>query len=296
MMGFLCHQPDTCIGSKWDSKGKHPNPCQLLPILPILSSNRQMKIKIHLNSHSGNNNDMINKLHIILHQFNCCSPLCDETLTNIRNHDWSEYLKIVDRFKISTSTISLEPAISHLLDFTNQHYENKIQHHIRDIQLLIESTHHKLIMTYSTEKSTEDMISELFMDSLNNFTSYIRHKFQHTDPKPQAVNDVESDSTILSTSVSSDAMINQLMSFSNVTEVELSQSSHNTSGKNKRNRKSKKDRIKQPHNSTTCTRPECYSCAKDNIFNLTGRPLGREQILTVVQGIVLHPKDSREYT
>ena len=67
-------------------------------------------------------------------------------------------------------------------------------------------------------------------------------------------------------------------------------SSQDKSDRRKRNRKSKKDRLKNPHNNTTCTIPDCYSCAKNNVFNLTGKPLSREQTLLLSKGLSFIPK------
>ena len=59
---------------------------------------------------------------------------------------------------------------------------------------------------------------------------------------------------------------------------------------NKRNRKSKKDRCKHIHNSKKCIRPHCFSCAKENVVNLTGKSLSRQQITLLSKGLSYVPR------
>jgi len=180
-MGSSCHQPDTRTQLRGDSKGKHPIGKPLpaatkgaVAVPPILLSNRQ--IEIYMNPHIRNNiNSTINKLHDISHQLKCCSPLCDAVLINFRDHNWSGYLQPLGRLGVDTSTVNLEPVIDHLVKFTNQHYENKKQCHIRNIQSLIETTHHNVIMSHSTDNLTVEAIVELFQLLIDQF-----HKLHQT--------------------------------------------------------------------------------------------------------------------
>jgi len=61
-------------------------------------------------------------------------------------------------------------------------------------------------------------------------------------------------------------------------------------GKQRRNRKSKKDRSKHPHGKLKCVRPDCFSCSQDNVFNLTGKPLSREQTLLLSKRLSFIPR------
>jgi len=117
-----------------------------------------------------------------------------------------KYLQSLQRLEVDTSTVDLSPVIDHLVHFTNQYYNSKMQQCVNDFQQLTKTTYHKLIL--STDTSTTNAIRELLKSSLDNFTNYIKFKYQCTHPTPLVV---VNDESTLSTFVSSDAVLAQLL-------------------------------------------------------------------------------------
>jgi len=83
-----------------------------------------------------------------------------------------------------------------------------------------------------------------------------------------------------------------LLNYSDITEVSspspntgVSDHDNQRLVRRRNNRKSKKDRSKHTHNAQRFFRPDYFSCAKENIVNLTGKPLTRQQTTLLSRGL-----------
>ena len=147
-------------------------------------------------------------------------------------------------------------------------------------------------------KTNPHHIGRLILASLITFKNYIEHKYQPVTTTPNTVESDRIDSTQSDSSTSSERVMAQLLDFSDISSTsseapvtDAVDDSSGPPGTRKKITKSKKDRAKLgAHNSQKCIRPHCFSCAKENVVNLTGKPLSRQQITLLSQGLSFIPR------
>ena len=82
--------------------------------------------------------------------------------------------------------------------------------------------------------------------------------------------------------------LKHMLHYSDISEASLSPnvSSNAIRVRCRRNRKSKKDRSNHPHDKLECVRPDSFSCAQENVFNL----MGRSTTLLLSKGLSFIPR------
>ena len=247
-------------------------------------------------------NLMIDNIELSLNKINDTFVQYVTTCGVIGDHDWSQYLQPLGHLGVDPYSVDLRPVVTILLDCACNHCKKTCTQLLDDIRSHIEETHHSLIT--STTPSKESDIRRLITASLNTFTNYIKHKHQPVTATPtmeEAEEMSNKTSTQSNCSVSSDAVMAQL-NYSNITEVSSPSTntgaSYHDNRRKRNNRKSKKDRSKHTHDAQRCVRPDCFSCAKENVVNLTGKPLTRQQTTLLSRGLSFIPRtpesDARE--
>ena len=136
-----------------------------------------------------------------------------QSYNSVLSYNWQIHLQPIGRLGVDISTINLEPAVSALLDCINQHYGNKYKCHLDSINYHIKQTCQNIgtIITHNNQT-----IKRLLIASLNTFTNYIRHLYQPDEPAPLQE---EHKTFTQHQSVSSDAFMEQILNYSNITEV-----------------------------------------------------------------------------
>jgi len=231
----------------------------------------------------------------------------------IGEHRWLQYLQPLGNLGVATDSVDLRLVASILLDFVTDHCKRTCRQCVNNITIHTEETQHNLI---NKTNHNESDIKRLITASINTLINYLKHKHQPLDTTPKTVEigdpstlwTVENGGSPSSTpnteeknneiscsqsSLSSDRVLADLLNYSNITETSPSVDSGVTdsqvSTSKRKNRKSKKG-IKHPHNTQRCVTPECFSCATENVVNLTGRALSRQQITLLSRGLSFIPK------
>jgi len=294
---------DTHIRSRRDAKGKLPIGTTQLVMTKCTPTIPPIYVDVDRHDPCGRIdpdsliriacNQMFEKILIHLHKINQHQKQFTDEVKVIIDHDWPGYLEHIRQLEIDPDPGSIQPVVDTLTGCIHQHHTKSCRLVLYKIQTLLEETYHN-IMSISKEIN----IKEVFITSLQTFTNYIKHTFQ-----PETTT-VENESPQCSSPVLSEAMVAKLLDYSYISSqnsdslhCDSAGVDHNT-GSRRRNRKSRKDRHKNIHDARRCVIPDCFSCAKENVVNLTNRPLNRQQITLLSKGLSFIPStpesDARE--
>jgi len=203
------------------------------------------------------------------------------------DHNWPGYLEHIGRLGIDK--VNIWPVVDILMGCVQQYYTECCKSIVHNVQSLLDETYHDIILT-----STEFNTFKVFITSLQTFTNYIGHTLKS---EITATMTTEVEPTQCPSPASSEVALAQLMNYSDISSLDTDGAHRDTAmdgrgtGPVRRNRKSKKDRSKTTiQNTQRCIIPDCFSCAKENVVNLTGKPLSRQQITLLSKGLSFIPR------
>ena len=137
-VGPLYRQPDTPMWLRGDAKGKLScettlsvaTKIEAMTIPPATSSVNSRHTNVLMNSKIRFLvNNMMDEISTALKQIHYCLSDNNKLISTTKSHDWSKYLQSLQRLGVDTSAVDLSPVIDHLVHFSNQYYNNKIQWH-----------------------------------------------------------------------------------------------------------------------------------------------------------------------
>ena len=222
------------------------------------------------------------------------------TATNHKVQQTSIYIPLIRNHPTIDDTLDAKIA-KPLIECVDQHY-----HQIYEEQYnkMFTNTQQTYLHILSENQLTpiKHLAEKILLDSLENFANYIRFKFKNdhhsnpimATPPPTRTNNKQTDHTISThhhTSpnvLENDPTETQAHNHSTPSPINTE---NNTTNNTTRSGKSHKQRIKykKEHTVENCLNPHCFTCAKNNIINLSDSTLTRNQILLLNKGLSFVP-------
>ena len=169
---------------------------------------------------------------------------------------------------------TLERCLTPLTALLTDHHLKIKQHTFQLIQQWYETKH---TLTLQHPYKNSELVTTVLNESLTNLMTFLSHRFQK-----ELVN--KPPNKTITTHTHTDTCTNTTTNDTHTITNTTTKPTFKT-----KNRPSKINRQSHAHDKTTCSNADCFTCAKDNIVNLSNITLTRPQITALSKGLSFIP-------